>query len=167
MSNCYTEERIYAIDKNNELHYLAMKYFASLGCVYHMFVYANDKHYEVFSTIDDDCNTEITGEIIEIPEVEDWQEVLNGHSNSKAMNLLELHKLNPNFITAIITVSVEGSCNGPYDYYAQVICKNSVHNIEGIVDELFDKDVPEEDEKWHLSANIVANNILNDIECFR
>ena len=167
MSNRYTEERIYAIDKNNKLHYLAMKYFASLGCAYDLVVYAKDQYYEMFSAIDDDCYTEITGEEIEIPEVKDWQDTLNGYSNSKAMNLLELHELNPNFITDVITVFVEGSHRGPYDYHAQVICKNSVHNVDGFVDELFDEDEDEQDDKWHLSANIVANKILNDIECFR
>ena len=167
MSNRYTEERIYAIDKNNELHYLAMKYFASLGCAYHMFVYAKDKHYEVFSTIDNDCNTEITGEKIEIPEVKDWMDMLNGYSNSKAMNLLALHKLNPNCITDIITVSVAGSRRGPYDYHAQIICKNSVHDIDGIVDDLFSEDEDEQDDKWHLSAAIVSENILHDIEKYR
>ena len=91
-------------------------------------------------------------------------QVLNHHRRTAR---LKLHELNPNFITDVITVFVEGSNHGPYDYHAQVICKNSVHNVDGFVDELFDEDEDEQDDKWHLSANIVANKILNDIECFR
>ena len=165
MSNRYTDKYIYAVDKNNGLYCLAMRYFASLANAYYSVTCVKDRHYEVFSIVDD-CY-EITGEKIDIPEVKDWQDMLNGCSNSKAMNLIALHKLNPNCITDIITVSVTGSHRGPYDYHAQVICQNSVHDVDGIVDKLFGEDESEQDDKWYLSANIVANKILNDIECFR
>lgn len=169
MSNRYTEEYIYAVDKNKELHQLAMHYFASLGGAYHSVTYVKDKHYEVFSMVDDsdDANDKITGEKVDIPEIEDWICMLCGENNKTVENLLNLCELESKNVNRILIVYVEGSHLGPCEYCAQLIIQNKVYQFTGYASELFDKYKPEPDDTWKIIADIVAQNILQEIENYR
>ena len=166
MSNHYIEEYIYAVDKNNGLCKLAHCYFASMSGAYHSAVYIKDKTYEILSTVYDN-DPEITGEKIDIPEIKDWKEMLNGHPNKTVTDLLNLYELKPEFITEIISVAVRGTYLGPYDYCAQMISQNHVHDFKGLANDLFLESKPASDDMWHMTADIVSQNIFQIIGKYR
>jgi hypothetical protein len=165
MSNRYTDKYIYAVDKNNGLYCLAMRYFASLANAYYSVTCVKDRHYEVFSIVDD-CY-EITGEKIDIPELEDWIGMLCGENNKTVEDLMDLCELKAENVNRILIVYVEGSHRGPCEYCAQLIIQNKVYQFTGYASELFDKYKPEPDDTWKIIADIVAQNILQEIENYR
>ena len=138
--NYYTDTLMYAVDTNNELHWLATKTFDDIGCAYRSEVWTKGNYYTVYSGIDDgDEDTEVDGQKIELPDNEDWERMLNGGHSPIAENLLTISGLSHADIAAIITVRIYSVSAHPTSYYAELIRPSGVDILEGDVDELLPK----------------------------